>query len=256
MSRLSEAFRKHEKCFIPFVTAGHPDLERTERIILEMASAGAHIVEIGIPFSDPVADGPVIQRSSFDALKHGYGLNDHIEMVRRVRERCDAALLFMSYFNPLQKYGLGRLEREASQAGLDALLISDLTPEEYRLMPPIQSLDTVFLAAPTSSDQRLESICRSCRGFVYLVARTGVTGMHTQVGGEIEATVRRLRRSTDLPIALGFGIDSRQAVERVWRMADGAVVGSAIVRLIEENREEPDLPQRVGRFVADLIPAD
>ncbi|MEE8585432.1 MAG: tryptophan synthase subunit alpha, partial [Acidobacteriota bacterium] len=168
MSRLSEAFKKNKKCLIPFVTAGHPDLERSEQILLEIAAVGAPIIEIGIPFSDPIADGPIIQRSSFEALKHGYGLGDYIEMVRRVRQRCDAGLLFMSYLNPLHKYGLKRLEAEASQAGLDALLISDLTPEEYRLMAPIESLDTVFLAAPTSSDQRLKAICEVSRGFVYL----------------------------------------------------------------------------------------
>ncbi len=255
MSRLSEAFRKNKKCFIPFVTAGHPDLERTEQILLEMAAAGADIIEIGIPFSDPIADGPIIQHSSFEALKHGYSLSDYIEMVGRVRQRCDAGLLFMSYLNPLHKYGLKRLEREGRQAGLDALLISDLTPEEYRLMHPIESLDTVFLAAPTSSDQRLKAICEVSRGFVYLVARTGVTGRHTEVGQQIETTVERLRQQTDLPIALGFGIDSRQAVERVWKAVEGAVVGSAIVRFIEERRDAPDLPDQVGKLVASLIPS-
>ena len=254
MSRLSEAFQKNKKCLIPFVTAGHPDLERSEQILLEMAAAGAHIIEIGIPFSDPIADGPIIQRSSFEALKHGYSLDDYIQMVSRVRQRCDAGLLFMSYLNPLHKYGLKRLESEASEAGLDALLISDLTPEEYRLMAPIESLDTVFLAAPTSSDRRLKTICEVSRGFVYLVARTGVTGRHTVVGQEIESTIARLRPHTSLPIAVGFGIDSRQAVERVWKAADGAVVGSAIVRFIEERRDRPDLPRQVGKFVADLIP--
>lgn len=253
MSRLREAFKKRDKCFIPFVTAGHPDLESSQRIILEMADAGADIVEIGIPFSDPIADGPVIQRSSFQALEHGYSMADYLALVAGVRRRSPVGMLFMSYLNPLQAYGLKRLEEEASAAGLDGLLISDLTPEEYRLMPPIEKLDTVFLAAPTSSDRRLESICRSSRGFVYLVARTGVTGSHTQVGEQLEETVARIRRCTQLPVAVGFGIDSSQAVRRVWDLADGAVVGSAIVSFIESNRDAPDLAQLVGGFVRDLL---
>ncbi|HSR66385.1 MAG TPA: tryptophan synthase subunit alpha [Acidobacteriota bacterium] len=254
MSRLSAAFQKQPKCFIPFVTAGHPDLETTEEIIVELVAAGSDIVEIGIPFSDPIADGPVIQRSSFQALQHGYSMSDFIHMVGRVRAKTDAGLLFMSYINPLMRYGLERLEEEAARSGLDGLLISDLTPEEYRLMQPLEKLDTVFLAAPTSSDQRLQSIARVSRGFLYLVARTGVTGSHTEVGEEIASTVARLRRYTDTPIAVGFGIDSPEAVQRVWEQAEGAVVGSAIVQFIEEHKGEAELPKQVGRYVRQLIP--
>ncbi|HSR52577.1 MAG TPA: tryptophan synthase subunit alpha [Acidobacteriota bacterium] len=254
MSRLSTAFKNQPKCFIPFVTAGHPDLDTTERIIVELVAAGSDIVEIGIPFSDPIADGPVIQRSSFQALEHGYSMRDYIEMVGRVRAKTDAGLIFMSYINPLLKYGLKRVEDEAASAGLDGLLISDLTPEEYALMDPIEKLDTVFLAAPTSSDQRLKNIAQASRGFLYLVARTGVTGTHTQIGEEIASSVGRIRRYTDIPIAVGFGIDSREGVEQVWRHADAAVVGSAIVRFIEEHKGEAELSKQVGRYVRQLIP--
>lgn len=253
-SRLSAAFARHRHCLIPFLTAGHPDLESSERILVAMAEAGAQAIEIGIPFSDPIADGPVIQRASYDALRHGYSMEDYLEMVRRVRTRTSAALLFMTYLNPVQRFGLERLDCEGSEAGLDAVLITDLTPEEYERMPPFRSLDTVFLAAPTSSDARLDKICAASRGFVYLVARTGITGRHTDIGEQVERTIARIRQRTRLPIAVGFGIDSPEAVARVWRHAEGAVVGTAIVRFIEENRDRKDLPEAVGRFVKELIP--
>lgn len=256
MSRLSEIFATNEKCFIPFVTAGHPDLERTREIVLSLASAGAHIVEIGIPFSDPIADGPVIQRSSFDALKHGYSLADYLQLVRDVRSATEIGLIFMTYLNPVLKYGLQVLEKEASQAGLDGILISDLTPEEYSRMSPFSRLDSVFLAAPTSSDERLARIAEVSRGFVYLVARTGVTGKQSDVEALVPGTVARIRRHTGLPIAVGFGIASSEDVRRVWQHAQGAVVGSAIVSFIEEHRSDPDLADEVEDYVRkDLISA-
>ncbi len=256
MSRLSEIFRARGKCFIPFVTAGHPDLESTLEIVLRLAGAGSDIVEIGIPFSDPIADGPVIQASSFQALKHHYSMADYLDLVRRIRTQSDVGLIFMTYVNPVLSHGLDRLGVEAREAGLDGLLISDMTPEEHRRLGEPRHIDTVFLAAPTSTDARLEQIARASRGFVYLVARTGVTGKHSDVGEAVADSVARLRRHTDLPIAVGFGISSRADVEKVWRHADGAVVGSAIVRFIEENRQSPDLPARVGAFVRDrLLPA-
>ena len=256
MSRLSEIFATNKKCFIPFVTAGHPDLERTRDIVLSLASAGAHIVEIGIPFSDPIADGPVIQRSSFDALKHGYSFADYMQLVRDIRSETGIGLIFMTYLNPVLKYGLQVLEKEGSEAGVDGILISDLTPEEYLRMSPFLTLDSVFLAAPTSSDERLRKISEVSKGFVYLVARTGVTGKQSDVEALVPATVARIRRYTSLPIAVGFGITSSEDVHRVWQHAQGAVVGSAIVRFIEDHRSDPDLAEKVEGYVRkDLIPA-
>ena len=256
MSRLSEIFATNKKCFIPFVTAGHPDLERTRDIVLSLASAGAHIVEIGIPFSDPIADGPVIQRSSFDALKHGYSFADYMQLVRDIRSGTGIGLIFMTYLNPVLKYGLQVLEKEGSEAGIDGILISDLTPEEYLRMSPFLTLDSVFLAAPTSSDERLRKISEVSKGFVYLVARTGVTGKQSDVEALVPATVARIRRYTSLPIAVGFGITSSEDVHRVWQHAQGAVVGSAIVRFIEDHRSDPDLAEKVEGYVRkDLIPA-
>lgn len=259
MVGLRRIFETREHCFIPFVTAGHPDLETTREIILAMADAGADIVEIGIPFSDPVADGPIIQRSSFEALRHHYTMSDYIELVRQIRSRSDVGLLFMTYLNPVLRFGLSRLEAEASAAGLDGILISDLTPEEFEVLQKagrlFQKLETVFLVAPTSTPERMRRICAASTGFVYLVARTGVTGNQTDIKATVPATVARLREQTDLPIAVGFGIRSASAVEKVWRYAEGAVVGSAIVQFIDENRGSADLARRVGTYLEkDLIP--
>ena len=254
MSRLSEIFDTRNKCFLPFVTAGHPDLETTLEILLELAGAGSDIIELGVPFSDPIADGPVIQRSSFAALEHGYSIDDMLDVIRQFRSQSDTGIILMTYLNPVYQYGLERLETRAREVGLDGILISDLSPEEYLRLKPFKGLETIFLAAPTSSDQRLEAISRNSRGFLYLVARTGVTGRQTDVSESVPGTVERLRRFTDLPIAVGFGITTREDVERVWQWAEGAVVGSAIVQFIEENRQVPDLPARVGRLVRSLLP--
>jgi len=254
MSRLLEIFQQNKKCFIPFVTAGHPDLETTSKIVLELVDAGSDIVEIGIPFSDPIADGPVIQRSSFEALRHGYSFSDYLDLVGQIRRKTDVGLILMTYMNPVLRYGLARLDREGKQVGLDGILISDLTPEEYSTMPPFQNLDTVFLAAPTSSDERLKKIGEVSRGFVYLVARTGVTGKKSNIQDCVPSTVARLRQHTELPIAVGFGIDSARSVKRVWKYADGAVVGSAIVSFISRHQSAPGLPEKVGAYVRrDLI---
>lgn len=253
MSRLSEIFKANRKCFIPFLTAGYPDLETTRRLVLELAESGAHVVELGIPFSDPVADGPVIQRSSYAALQHGYSVSDFIETVRQIRNKTDVGLIFMSYVNPLLKFGLKRLDDEARDAGLDGVLISDLTPEAYEGLGCRLNLDTIFLAAPTSSDSRLEKIGAASRGFVYLVARTGVTGKRTDLEASVPDAVRRIRRYTPLPIAVGFGITSKADVEKVWQHADGAIVGSAIVKFMQDHEGSPDLVSRTGEYVRTFL---
>jgi len=279
-----------KRSFIPFVTAGHPDLESTEKIVLALAQTGANVIEVGIPFSDPVADGPTIQLSSFKALSHGYGIADYIQMIKRVRSKTDAGLIFMTYLNPVLSYGLEKLDREAAAAGLDGILISDLTPEEYlkggsasglegppgrgesrapvgaetsrslssELPGPFDSftfrrLKTVFLVAPTSTEDRLKRICDASTGFIYLVARTGVTGKQTQIDRSLPAVVGQIRKFSDLPIAVGFGIRSKSDVEQVWEFAEGAVVGSVIVDFIERNRECTDLAGKVANFVNDFL---
>jgi len=266
---------RNDKAFVPFVTAGHPDLETTQAIILSLARAGSALIEIGIPFSDPVADGPIIQKSSFAALRHGYGIDDYLELVRQVRSQSDVGLIFMTYLNPVLRYGLQKLDRDGAAAGLDGILISDLTPEEYLLMSQpgcdsparergasvsgpslFRELDTVFLAAPTSSEERFRLISEVSTGFVYLIARTGVTGKKTQIDESLRTSIQRIRAYTDLPVAVGFGIRSREDVEKVWRFADAAVVGSAIVEFVDENQALVDLPEQVAGYVSSqLIPA-
>lgn len=253
MSRLSEIFSRNKKCFIPFITAGYPDLKTSEEIILCLAGLGAQIIEIGIPFSDPVADGPIIQKASFEALKQGYGVNDYIEMVSRLRRKTEAGLIFMTYCNPVFQYGFDQLDVEAAEAGLDGILVSDLTPEEYRRIGKFKNLDTIFLAAPTSSDYRLSMICEASSGFLYLIARTGVTGSKTDVNATVPAMMKRIRKFSDIPVAAGFGIATAEDVKKIWQHADGAIVGSAITRFMQDNIAEKNLPEMVRDFVKDTL---
>lgn len=244
-----------KKTFIPFVTAGFPDLETTRDIVLGLAEAGAGLIEIGIPFSDPIADGPVIQRASFDALRHGYRIPDYLAMVAEIRKRTDVPLIFMTYLNPILRFGTDRLDREAAKAGLNGILISDLTPEEghagLSVLDALPSLKSVVLVAPTTTADRIERICATATGFIYLVARTGVTGEQTQLGDAVRTSVERVRECCSLPVAVGFGIRSREDVRRVWEYADGAVVGTAIVRFIQDHRGAAGLPGRVAAFVKE-----
>ena len=248
-----------QNAFIPFVTAGHPDLDTTRELVIRLAETGASLIEIGIPFSDPIADGPTIQRASFAALRHHYSIDDYLGMVRDVRRRTDVPLIFMTYLNPILAYGIERLDREGSKAGLNGLLVSDVTSEEWgsgsTTGASLRHLKSVFLVAPTSPEERIRSAAEAATGFVYLVARTGVTGKHTEIGASLPEIVKRIRSCTDLPVAVGFGIRSKEDVRQVWGFADGAVVGSAIVQFIEENQGMPDLPGRVAGFVRNhLLP--
>ncbi len=244
---------RHEggRAFIPFITAGDPDLETTVRLVPELARSGCHIVELGIPFSDPVADGPTIQRASERALAHRYKFPDYLDALRRIRRESRIPIVVFSYFNPILQYGVGALARDAAEAGADGILVTDLTPEEgdeYCACLDDYGLDPIFLAAPTSNDDRVAAICRRARGFVYVVARAGVTGAQGAISSAMAPTIARVRRQTSLPVAVGFGISHPAQVRAVWEMAEGAVVGSAIVARIEEERNSRDLVPHVGDF--------
>jgi len=261
MSRIGETFarlkRVERRGFIPFITAGDPDLATTESLLIELAVAGADIIELGVPFSDPVADGEVIQRASERALRNRITLTDVLQCVARVRTRIDTPIVLFSYFNPLLQYHEERFAAEAHHAGVDGVLVTDLIPEEAeswssRLRE--QDVDPIFLVAPTTSNARLHSIAQQARGFIYAISRTGVTGARDQFPFAAEPLVRRLRAVTDLPIAVGFGVSTRQQIEQVWRFADAAVVGSAIVREIEKLRGAEDRVSRIGAFARSLIP--
>ncbi len=248
--------RAGKKAFIPFITSGDPDLEITIRLVLELERAGSSIIELGIPFSDPLADGPTIQRSSERALCHGYRLADHLRAIEEIRRRSGIPLVIFSYFNPILQYGVEQFARAAQLAGASGILVTDLTPEEseeYRLCLDRHELDAIFLVAPTSSPERAALISGCCRGFVYLVSRTGVTGAQEKLSDSVLPTLERIRRHAELPVAVGFGISKPEQVRAVWELADGAVVGSAIVSRIERNRDSKNLVPEVGGFCRWLM---
>jgi len=226
--------------FVAFLTAGDPSLERTASAAEELESAGAAVLELGVPFSDPLADGPVIQRSSERALRRGVTLARVLDTVRAIRRRCQLPLLLFSYFNPLLQHGLERLAGEAKEAGVDGVLVTDLPPEEageWLTAARTTDLDTVFLASPTSPQPRLRAVAAASRGFVYAVSRTGVTGERQSLSEEARPLVERLRALTPVPVALGFGISAPEQVRQAAAVADAVVVGSALVRFLEEHPE-------------------
>ena len=248
------AFKKRPGLVI-YLTAGDPDLETTRLMAIEAIDAGADVIELGVPFSDPLADGPVIQRASQRAVLRGTRLEDVLRVCREIRAaRPQAGLLLFSYLNPVLRMGLEKFARAARDAGADGVLLTDMIveeAEEYRRVMRQAGLMPVFLAAPTSPDERLQAIAEACEGFVYAISRVGITGTQAELAGDSEALVRRLRRFTQLPIALGFGVSTQEHVRALGEFADAAVVGSAIVGLIERTPAE-QAPRAVGELVQQL----
>lgn len=242
---------------VAYVTCGDPDLATTRAIILSAVEAGADVIELGVPFSDPVADGPVIQRASERALKNGTSLAQVLTLAAEIREQAQSTgLIVFSYLNPLLRMGLDKFCKVARAAGVDGALITDLPVEEaseYLHAMHEHDLAPVFLAAPTSPDTRLKRIAAASRGFVYAVSRTGVTGQRRQLAEDTRKLVHRLRRVTKLPIAVGFGISNAEQFAQVGEFADAVVVGSAIVETIERNTRRQ--ATAVGQFVRKLLAA-
>lgn len=260
MTRITKAFARlkqdGKKGFIPFITAGDPDLETTGDLILELDRAGATVIELGVPFSDPMADGPVIQRASERALRHGFGLTEILQTIVEARKQTRVPIVLFSYFNPLLQVGLEKLAREGKAAGVDGILVTDLAPEEageFSATLRAHEIDLIFLVAPTSTDERLQMVTERASGFIYAVSRTGVTGAQAEMSAEAEKLVSRVRQFSDLPVAVGFGISHPDQVADVWRYADAAVVGSAIVAEIEQARSAAETVSIVGRFARGLI---
>jgi tryptophan synthase alpha chain len=252
-TKFEELRREGRKAFIPYITAGDPDLETTERLLIALADAGADVIELGVPFSDPMADGPVIQRASERALKHPIGVAEILPVVERVREQSDVPILLFTYFNPLMQFSTAG--EELKRAGVDGALVTDLIPEEagdFVAGMRRAGLDTVFLVAPTSTDERIKLIAEHSTGFIYVVARTGVTGMRDSDSIQVRKIVERVRRHSNLPVAVGFGVSKPEHVRDVWSYADGAVVGSRLVLEIESNLGSPQLVDRVARLARDL----
>jgi tryptophan synthase alpha chain len=247
------AFHK-KPALVVYVTCGDPDLATTREVVLAAIEAGTDVVELGVPFSDPVADGPVIQRASERALKHGTSLGQVLTLAAEVREQAQSTgLIVFSYLNPILRMGMEKFCKVARAAGVDGVLVTDMPVEEageYLRAMRAHDLAPVFLVAPTSPDERLQRIADASRGFVYAISRTGVTGTRRQLADDARKLVRRLRRVTKLPVALGFGISTPEQFAEVGEFADAVVVGSAIVETIERNRGRE--AAAVGEFVREL----
>jgi len=246
-AKLAQRKAQGKPAFVAFLTAGDPSLDRTVSAALELEAAGVDVLELGVPFSDPLADGPVIQRSSERALGRGVTLASVLEVVRRIREKSELPLVLFSYLNPLLQRGLERVAGEAARIGVDGVLVTDLPPEEasaWIAAARAVGIDTVFLASPTSPDERLRRVTEASRGFVYAISRTGVTGERQALSEDARPLVERLRALTDVPVALGFGISTPEQVQEAAGAADAVVVGSALVRFLEEY-PEGDLGARV-----------
>src|SRR5690242_315462 len=234
--RFAELHASGELGIVAYITAGDPSLDATLRFVLALAEGGVDVIELGVPFSDPLADGPTIQRASERALKSGTTLAGVIDLVRRIRQSSQIPLVLFSYYNPILQMGLEQFASAASEAGADGVLATDLTPEEsvdYRRILHAHHLDTVFLGAPTTSDERLVQIAAVSSGFLYLISRTGVTGAKDSLPDDLPALIRRARAVTQLPIAVGFGISQPGHVSVLGGLADAAVIGSALVAEIE-----------------------
>jgi len=259
LSRIAKVFaqlkREGKKGFIPFIVAGDPDLETTGELLVELANSGATVIELGVPFSDPMADGPVIQRASERALRHGLGLAEVLETAATARRRTNVPIVLFSYYNPLLQYGVN-LVPDVKKAGIDDVLVTDLALEEsdeFARALRAKDLDVILLVAPTSTDVRLQAIAAKATGFIYAVSRAGVTGEQADVGAAAENLVNRVRQYSDLPVAVGFGISTSEQVAKTWAYADAAVVGSAIVAEIERCAGAPETVQRVGEFARRLV---
>jgi tryptophan synthase alpha chain len=244
-----------EMGLVTYLTAGDPSLAASEKIVLAAANAGADVIELGVPFSDPVADGPTIQRASDRALRGGTTLAGVIELVRRIRTHSEVPLVLFSYFNPILQMGLEKFAAAAAAAGADGVLATDLTPEEateYRATMQAHELDTIFLAAPTSTDARLERIGAASSGFLYVISRAGVTGERESLPAELPALIRRARKFTTLPIAVGFGISLPTQVTVLGGIADAAVVGSALMAAVEKAASPDDAAAAVAERIRVL----
>jgi tryptophan synthase alpha chain len=258
-SRIDAAFEqlraKGERALVAYLMAGDPSLAETERLVIEAERRGADLIELGVPFSDPLADGPVIQRADVRALAAGTSLPRVLEMVASLRARVRIPLVLMTYYNPILAFGLKGFARTAVEAGVDGVIVPDLPHEEaepLRAEAEPAGLDMVHMVAPTSTPARVKAIARLSRGFIYMVSLTGVTGARRELPPDLDAQLRTLRLVTTKPVCVGFGVSTPEQVAVVGRLADGVAVGSAIVRTIEEHAGTAALVEKVGDFIASL----
>lgn len=253
--KFAELKRAHKKAFIAFITAGYPDLRTTARLVVELEKAGADCVELGVPFSDPIADGPVIQDASHEALQTGVTLKRIVRLVGELRRTVSIPLCLMTYYNPMFSYGTARFMKDAASAGVDAVLIPDLPPEEDLALVregKKHGVYSISFLAPTSSLGRIRKIGKLARGFIYYVSLTGVTGVRTAVRTDISSRVKLIRRYTRQPVCVGFGVSTADHVRAIARVADGVIVGSALVKKIREHKGKATLVRAVGDMVRHL----
>lgn len=259
MSRIAQTFTdlrlKGQKALIPYFCCGDPSLEFTEQLVLKLAECGADLVELGVPFSDPAADGPTIQKASQRALAGGITLEKVLQLAARLRSRTEIPLILMSYYNPIYRFGLERFVSRAKEAGIDGLIVPDLPPEETGILQESTDpaeIDLILLAAPTSTAERMKRIAALARGFIYCVSVTGVTGSREKLASGLEAFLAQMRSHTDLPLAVGFGIKSPETAGQAAAVADGVVTGSSLIERIEEALHlVKDEPERVINEVCD-----
>ena len=257
-ARFNRLKERGETAFIPYITAGDPTLDRTEALVYALEEAGADIIELGVPFSDPVADGIVNQEAAQRALRHGVTLHDIVHRVADIRRKSQIPLVLFTYFNPVLAYGIEEFAKEASGAGVDGVLCVDLPIEEaddYIATLNNANLRTIFLIAPTSTDRRIEAIAKVSTGFVYYVSRTGVTGERNAMEASVAGMIAKIKRVATAPVAVGFGISSPAQAAEVAGYADGVIVGSAIVRMIGALGDTPTMAGEVGKFVRGLANA-
>lgn len=259
MSRIEKAFtqleRERRPGLVPFITAGDPDLEASAQLVRTLAAAGADVVELGFPFSDPMADGPTIQAASERALAAGTSLEGVLKLVADVRKDCQVPLVLMGYFNPVYRYGVERFAADAAAAGVDGLLLVDLPPEESdEILPALRrhGIDMITLLAPTTPPERMKRLAAQGSGYLYYVSMTGVTGSKRLDPEEIRQAVTEVRALSPIPVGVGFGITTAEDAALVGSYADAVVVGSALVKIISEFGNAPDLQQRVADFVSEL----
>lgn len=253
MNRIEKTFRnlkrKGRKAFIPYIMAGDPDLDKTREVILTFEEAGADIVELGIPFTDPLADGPTIQRAAERALRAGVTLRKVIGFVRGLRQLTQIPIVLMTYYNPVFKYGEERLVRDAVDSGVDGLIIPDLPPDEAGGLIKLSrkaGISTIFLLAPTSTEDRVKKIAKASTGFIYYVSITGITGARLEINESLADSIKNIRAITDKPLCIGFGVSNPEEASRMSAIADGVIVGSAIVKILRES------PERLEEFVRRL----
>ena len=259
MNRIDKCFSelkaKGDKALVCFLTCGDPSFATTEKLVGTIVESGADIVELGIPFSDPLADGPSIQASSFRALQAGATVRGVLDCVKSIRTRCQAPIVLMTYYNPVQKYGLGRFAVDAAAAGADGVILTDLPAEEageWKIAAGDAGLAMIMLVAPTSTKERIKLAAKMGSGFIYCVSRTGVTGARDGMPAELKALVESIKSVSDLPVAVGFGISKPEHVGFVTQFADGAVVGSALVNIIADHAGSGDVAEHAGQFVKGL----